>query len=48
MELKEILIVDEQFPMLANIQRILQDWGYCGHTGSQCAVSVRRVAWPSV
>ena len=28
MELKEILIVDEQFPMLANIQRILQDWGY--------------------
>ncbi len=28
MEIKEILIVDEQFPMLANIQRILQDWGY--------------------
>ena len=28
MELKEILIVDEQFPMLVDIQRILQDWGY--------------------
>ena len=28
MELKEILIVDEQFPMLANLQRILQDRGY--------------------
>ena len=28
MELKEILIVDEQFPMLENLQRILLDWGY--------------------
>ena len=28
MEPKEILIVDEQFPMLANLQRILQDRGY--------------------
>ena len=28
MQAKEILIVDEQFPMLDHIQRILQDWGY--------------------
>ncbi len=28
MELKEILIVDEQFPMLEDLQRILLDWGY--------------------
>jgi CheY-like chemotaxis protein len=28
MELKQILIVDEQFPMLDDIQRLLQDWGY--------------------
>jgi len=28
MEHKEILIVDEQFPMLENVKRILQDQGY--------------------
>jgi DNA-binding response OmpR family regulator len=28
MELKEILLVDEKSPILGNISRILQDWGY--------------------
>ena len=48
MELKEILIVDEQFPMLENLQRILLDWGYVVILAPNARGRVGSVAWPSI
>ena len=48
MEPKEILIVDEQFPMLANLQRLLQDRGYMVILAPKARSAFGKVARPSL